>query len=47
MSDVIGYIRTEIDCPVCGHCFDVEGDATGDILECESCGEELHVERAV
>lgn len=35
--DALGYIRTHFDCPWCGTTFDVEGDATGDEIQCPDC----------
>ena len=34
---VSGALYTRIDCPHCNECYEVEGDATGDIAECDLC----------
>lgn len=44
VEDVTGYLRTQIYCPCCSNVFDVEGDATGDTLQCDACGCFVHVE---
>lgn len=32
-----GYIYTHADCPHCSEAVEVEGDATGDTIQCDAC----------
>lgn len=34
---IVGWLKTHFDCE-CGEVFEVEGDATGDEVECDVCG---------
>ncbi len=37
LEEINGYIRTQFDCDNCGEVFDVEGDASGEVVTCDSC----------
>lgn len=37
LEEINGYIRTQFDCPECQEVFDVEGDASGDVVTCDVC----------
>lgn len=41
LERVNGTSYTRWDCPSCGDCNEVEGDATGDKLMCEMCRKEV------
>jgi hypothetical protein len=40
---VTGFLVTEWDCPGCAETCAVEGDATGDTVECDVCSLEVVV----
>lgn len=42
-EDVVGTLLTRWDCPFCEDVNELEGDATGETVKCESCGREFKI----
>lgn len=43
LEEIVGYIRTQFDCENCGEVFDVEGDASSDVVTCDCCNTKYKV----
>jgi hypothetical protein len=43
----VGYIKTDWDCPNCGHDNSDEGDCSGSYLECEGCEKSVLIEKVM
>lgn len=46
-EDVIGYIKTEWDCPYCGEPNSDEGDKSHEDVTCTACGQHAHIGRVM